>query len=671
MKKFVLIGMAGLAIYAADTFRLGVVEVRANENGYKNSDLSVANIYQDDMSKNNIKDIPQIARIAPGVYLQKQGSRAEHNINVRGFNSRRVPVFIDGIPVYVPYDANMDLGRFSTFDVSRVDISKGFNSVLYRPNTLGGAINIVSKRPSKELEGQLRYGVRFGSSKDTFANDVSFDIATKQELFYIQLGGSYMDTKGIQLSKDYKRYPASDEDGKSADNSGKTDKKISLKLGYTPNQTDEYVLAFVLQKAQKDQPFYAGRYEDAAKKYWRWPQWDKQSVYLLTHTAFDNVYLKTKSYYDTFENKLNAYDDTTLKTQNKNFAFNSKYEDYSAGFGAEIGYDGDKNSIKLSTNYKYDVHKEQNLATPNKTAEPKQTYKDMTYSFGVENTYAISDATRVILAMSYDIKDAKKAQDYGEYIKKSEYVMYDFEVSKQTAFNYQTALRHSFSGDDELSISYAKKSYFASMKERYTKGLPRKNKEEKIPNPFLKPEIAHHYEIAYGKNFGDSVRLDSALFYSNVKNSIAQVSIGNKKLQNKNHDDARYAGLELSLSYMTDSLDIGANYTYMSAKYKNKPDKIYDISKHKGFLWTDVKILPSLSLYLSWELSSYRYSSLGLNGYVKTAGFGVGNAKFIYAPIKSLVLEAGVMNVFDKNYAYDDGYYEEGRVFFSNVTYKF
>ncbi|MGZ8220275.1 MAG: TonB-dependent receptor plug domain-containing protein, partial [Methylobacter sp.] len=45
------------------------------------------------------------------------GARNERLIYIRGFNSRQVPLFMDGIPVYVPYDGNVDLNRFSTFDI--------------------------------------------------------------------------------------------------------------------------------------------------------------------------------------------------------------------------------------------------------------------------------------------------------------------------------------------------------------------------------------------------------------------------------------------------------------------------------------------------------------------------------------------------------------------------
>ncbi|MCS5517457.1 TonB-dependent receptor plug domain-containing protein [Pseudomonas qingdaonensis] len=78
---------------------------------------------------------------------------------MRGFDRLQVPVYIDGIPTYVPYDGNIDLGRFTTYDLSRIQVDKGFASLLYGPNTLGGAINLVTRRPVQEFEGEVGGGL--------------------------------------------------------------------------------------------------------------------------------------------------------------------------------------------------------------------------------------------------------------------------------------------------------------------------------------------------------------------------------------------------------------------------------------------------------------------------------------------------------------------------------
>ena len=104
------------------------------------------------MESQNKTDVSKALNMLPGVTLTASGPRNESMISVRGFDLRQVPVYMDGIPVYVPYDGYVDLARFTTFDLAAVDVSKGFSSVLYGPNSLGGAINLISRKPSEKLE---------------------------------------------------------------------------------------------------------------------------------------------------------------------------------------------------------------------------------------------------------------------------------------------------------------------------------------------------------------------------------------------------------------------------------------------------------------------------------------------------------------------------------------
>ncbi len=48
------------------------------------------------------KNVAQALSVVPGVVLQKSGSRNEEQVKVRGFDSRQVPVYFDGVPIYVP-----------------------------------------------------------------------------------------------------------------------------------------------------------------------------------------------------------------------------------------------------------------------------------------------------------------------------------------------------------------------------------------------------------------------------------------------------------------------------------------------------------------------------------------------------------------------------------------
>ena len=678
MKRIGLIACCAAMALHGEVFTLGQVEVVESIGGVQKSDTNVVTIDEKQMQKDEIKRLSEVAYGTPGIYVDKKGPRAEQNFHVRGFDARRVPLYIDGIPVYVPYDGNSDFGRFTTYDLSRIDISKGSSSVLCGPNTMGGAINLITKKPTKELEGSVGYGFETGRNSKTYGNNVDFNIGTKQELFYVQTGGSYMEDAGQQMSRKFKRDANGNEDGGRRDNSVQRDKKISFKVGFTPNETDEYAISYVNQKGEKEQPMYAGRYTTFTQRdrLWEWPRWDRESVYFHSHTQFaSSLYINTKAFADEFKNEM--YDISNLE--------DSKYKDKSHGFGLELGGDiGDRDTLKFATSYKKDKHSGYKIHyTGRFGTEPTVNFVDKTYSFALENTYKFSEYTKFIVGVSYDIRDAVRAEDYiqfrgggGGRNNPANYKLTSFDVGKKHAFNYQAAIKHSFDGNDELSVSYAKKTYFPSMKDRYSERFGRN-----FANPYLKPEVANHYEIGYQRNFGEFLRLETALFYSRVKDAIGTASVtkfAQTREMNVNVDKAYYKGFELGAAYFaTQNLELGGNYTYMSAKYKGngKNALVYDLPRHKGFLYADYKFMPKLSLYLSQELSSSRWSrvSTGRTTHIdhKTAGFGATNVKFIYKPTESLSVEAGISNLFDKNYEYAEGYPEEGRVFFTNLRYKF
>ncbi|NTU74407.1 Plug domain-containing protein, partial [Candidatus Roizmanbacteria bacterium] len=132
-------------------------------------------------------DIAKATNLLPGVNLGSAGPRNEGRIFVRGFDMRQVPLYLDGIPLYVPYDGFVDPNRFTTFDLSEITVSKGYTSVLYGPNTLGGAINMVSRKPQGTLDAAARTGLSFG--EDKIASKVaSLNVGSNQGLYYIQAG---------------------------------------------------------------------------------------------------------------------------------------------------------------------------------------------------------------------------------------------------------------------------------------------------------------------------------------------------------------------------------------------------------------------------------------------------------------------------------------------------
>jgi iron complex outermembrane receptor protein len=370
-------------------FVLGEIEVIGKAEETENA--AVSSVFDEEMKLFTRDDIADAANLLPGVTLSYAGARNEQTLHVRGFDIKHVPIFLDGIPIYVPYDGYPDLGRFITFDLSELLISKGFTSVLYGPNTMGGALNMVSKRPDKLFETNGGAGISSGDTYQVYGN-----FGTNQNKYYVQGGASYIDSRYFRLSDDFS--PVKTEDGGKRENSYTRDKKVNFKIAYTPSDGNEYAFSYINQQGKKGTPVYAGTDTSVTARYWQWPYWDKESYYVTSRTALGTEsYFKTRLFYDNFENSLYSFDDDTYSTISKKYAFRSAYDDYSAGGSLEGGTDlFARNMIKVAVHFKKDVHREDN------EGHPIQTFKDEIFSLGIEDTIDLSTDFYVIAGADYD-----------------------------------------------------------------------------------------------------------------------------------------------------------------------------------------------------------------------------------------------------------------------------
>ena len=92
----------------------------------------------------------------PGVVstFDANGRRNESDIFVRGFGRWQVPLMVDGVRIYLPADNRLDFARFLTADIAEMQIQKGYASVLDGPGAMGGAINLVTRKPVEGVRGR-------------------------------------------------------------------------------------------------------------------------------------------------------------------------------------------------------------------------------------------------------------------------------------------------------------------------------------------------------------------------------------------------------------------------------------------------------------------------------------------------------------------------------------
>jgi iron complex outermembrane receptor protein len=629
------------AVSALDSnriFELGELVMTADAEEATGSEVTA-----DTLQDLELDNVARALRSLPGVSLTRFGGRNEEAVYVRGFDRRQVPIYVDGVPVSVPYDGFADLARFTTMDVASIELEKGYSSVLSGVNAMGGVVNIISKRPQEALEGDAEFGISSGGGVHSNLN-----IGTAQDKWYAQFGVGYSESDYRLLS-----------DGEKSDNSYEQDQKISGKIAYTPNDTDEYVIGFVHQEGEKGTPPYAGTDPTANVRYWQWPEWDKDTVYFTSMTELDDFYIRPRFYYDQYENTLMSYDDDTYSTQTKGSSFTSIYDDYTYGGSVEVGtYAFDEWTIKAALHYKLDHHDEHD------EGEEHSIFEDESWSSGIEATREFGERWLLSFGLNYDWMQSKKAIDTN--------TTDPIESTDFDSLNPALRLTYDLDKYGKLRASIARKSRFPTLKDRYSYKMG-----TAIPAPDLEAESVMHYEFGYTVSLLPDLMADFTVFYSQIEDSIESVDNVTYDAdedawlsQNQNVGEAIHQGFEMVLTYTpTPKLTVGLNYSYLDRDNVSHPDILpTNTPKHSGSVQASYQALEWLTLlgYLEW--SDKRYStSTG----TQVDGFVVGNLKATFELPNDFFVDLGVKNVADVSYGYSDGYPEAGRNYFANIRYEF
>ncbi|SKC99741.1 iron complex outermembrane recepter protein [Chitinophaga ginsengisegetis] len=626
---------------------------------YAHQEDSASTISMEQIRQFHRLNVSAALHLLPGISQSNMGPRNESMIYLRGFDLRQTPVFMDGIPVYVPYDGYVDLARFTTFHLSKIIVEKGGASVLYGPNTMGGVINLLSSRPVHALDINASAGWLTGGHEE------AVNIGSRMKKFYLQA-----DLSGYQ--RDYYNLPdgftaTKTEDGGKRNNSYNNDWRYGVKLGFTPNEKNELAIGFSHQEGTKGTPVYTGTdtlnslYK--SPRFWQWPKWNKESIYFLSNSALGaKSNLKTRLYFDRFINVLKSFDDATYTTQKKPYAFTSYYNDYTFGGNVEYGYTlSAANSLRSAVHFKQDVHREHN------EGEPERKVADNTFSAGITDRHTFDEHWALEGGAAFNYRQSVEAQNYNSQTK----TITDFPSNNSHALNAQAKLAYAFAAGRALTFSVDRMTRFATIKDRYSYRLG-----TAIPNPDLKPENTLNFGLQYNDTRLRNISLDGSIFYNRIRDVIQNVNNVSYDTtrkqwlsQSQNKGRAAYYGAEAAVTWhIATTFTAGANYTYIKRKNLDNPKLHFtDVPEHKAAAWLQYNI-SRVGFLLNGEYNTNRYST----SYGTVApSFFLLNASAVINVVSWLKVQGGVNNIFDKNYMLTEGYPEQGRNYFVKVLFNY
>ena len=141
------------AIIEAQVIEDVIVTAEKRSESVQDISQSVTAITEDDLDAKNINSFVDLSAIVPGVTVAKnEGYKTV--ISIRGVGNETnqnaiaapsVAFHMDGIFIASPFSLQTDF-----IDVERIEVLRGPQGTLFGQNSTGGAINVISKKPSTE-----------------------------------------------------------------------------------------------------------------------------------------------------------------------------------------------------------------------------------------------------------------------------------------------------------------------------------------------------------------------------------------------------------------------------------------------------------------------------------------------------------------------------------------
>lgn len=204
---------------------LEVIEVTAQKRVQNLQELPIAvSVFNaDSIRQKGISDVEDLSAFAPNVQISETpaGStgatiaiRGSVTINPAITWEPTTGVYVDG--VFVSKNVG---GLFDVAAIERVEILRGPQGTLYGKNTIGGAINIITRKPSGELGAELRIGtgnynfndIYFTGDSDVINDKLSFNFTynkKERDGFYDNLSEAAGATKFKELDASSARFGA-------------------------------------------------------------------------------------------------------------------------------------------------------------------------------------------------------------------------------------------------------------------------------------------------------------------------------------------------------------------------------------------------------------------------------------------------------------------------------
>jgi len=641
-----------------------------------------------------VQSIADVLDYLPGVTLSNTFGifSSKTSVTMRGLPSNdqgRVLVLLDGIPLNKSDEGSVNWNLINKNNIESIKVIKGPGPAMYGSGSMGGVIEMTSKKPSKLISSEMLidYGTYNTMDANINLRGMFIDTSLFQNLYW---GLSVSGKKSDGYVSDLTQY-TTDPDSilapvyvKEFNGTAKfgysflRKQNLEIQFGYFDDRRGNGFKIYENYGANSQHDTYFGnaKYSGSYKKI----NWN--IICFLNHENYKRLY----EYLKDGEYQLYGAD--------------SKREDQ--GVNAYLTYDSIQHN-KITTGFIYRLGSVDGQ-------DIYYTSTDIISNAGKMATYAAFLQDEISFFNNRLHANIGLRYDYASYYNglfKIDYPSYS--IAFYSNFNDTLmAARHWDALSPKFSIEYITKGknriYFSAAKGFTAPILDdmcrtgKKKGSFAIANPGLNPELLTNFELGFDMNINKYFQISASAYYSIGKDFMYYISTGDSVnmgykiapiIQKNNISGVEIYGLELELKYdLKDSISFFANYSYSSAQIKryviNNPLVDYDLTgkhltdlpDHKisaGITWKN-KIMNTTLLYKYIGETWINDQNVIDSVYFKTAKFpaySILSVKFDRNIIRTLLVFFSIEDIFNTIFITSDAQRSPGRFFSGGFKYSF
>ena len=595
------------------------------------------NITRDLISEQKSQTLTELFRNILGVDVQMEHNTGRNaNVSIRGSSdykpggyNNRVLVLLDGFQMSIPNSGSVDWNGMPLEFIDRVEVLKGPMSSLYGQNSMGGVINLVTKKFRKEFSTvKASYGTFNSKNLDLGVNRKINDSLSFQTLF------QYKEGDGHRFNSQYRQ------------------NNLYLKLD---KPSSNLTTSLIINKSYTGQPGF--------------DKIERPSLISYRLTDRDSIYLQL---FKRFKLKNNQDIDYSLSVNH----FYTHYQDREDVPDSEIEPQNFYNDLSVNTRIEYQKLINDNLyfiAGDDLIFEQSEisVFNDafdspwqVTHGIFGRFKYQVNPKLSLAAGLRHDYRTVKPAENYS-YINFS---------SLSPKFN----LQYIASEKSNINLSLSKGFRAPSFSELFLKyttsyGLVTQG------NSNLKPEELYGIDVAYNYNNLENLTFTINPYYYTYNDMIDFVYA--LPVVARNRTDVNTKGFETKVKFNSNNLTFDIGYTYLEVDDLNDLDPMFYRPRHKLVSKSTVdrkNVTHSFILKYQSEQDYQDFLSDDYDFVNSEIKFPVNQLEDLFImdyiskfKFEKMDLSIKISNIFDTEYVLIQDYPMPGRVISLNYEMKF